>query len=111
MQAGRLGRAAGPLASRLFGNTSLRCASSWATVDPNSMSGSTPGKGYNCGECDALRSLLLLIRLALGRLLNLPLASVLYPPRCARPAWVGEDKTRVHLARRCYESDSGLATQ
>lgn len=45
-----LRRAAGPLASRLFGSSSFRCAGSWATVDPGALSGSKPGKAQNCGE-------------------------------------------------------------
>mmetsp|Transcript_2467 Transcript_2467/g.7402 ORF Transcript_2467/g.7402 Transcript_2467/m.7402 type:complete len:450 (+) Transcript_2467:202-1551(+) len=45
---GRVGRAVSPVACRLFGNTTLRCAGSWATVDPSTLSGSTPGKAYNC---------------------------------------------------------------
>ncbi len=49
MQVG-LRRAAGPLASRLLGSSGIRCAGSWATVDPGALSGSKPGKAYNCGK-------------------------------------------------------------
>jgi hypothetical protein len=56
MQAG-LRRAAAPLASRLFGASSFRCAGSWATVDPSALSGSKPGKAENCGENAVARAL------------------------------------------------------